>query len=165
MAPESARNQKVRGVNIKNYTSGISSETTIARIESKLAAAGASGVTKLYGPDKRVSALVFAIDLQGRDHPIRIRVPANVEACYQAMWKDYVTSHSHPRDDAKPRFRDQAHRTAWKLVQDWVDIQVSMIVMRQAEFLEVFLPYVWDGKQTYFEAVKGSGFKALPENC
>jgi hypothetical protein len=148
-------------MNIKNYTSEISSETTIARIEYKLAAVGASGIMKLYGPDRKVTALVFKMPVGTREHSIK--VPANVQSCYEAMWKNHCQSHSRVLDQTKVRIMEQAHRTAWKLVQDWVEVQVSMIVMRQAEPLEVFLPYVWDGKQTYFEAMKGGGFKALPE--
>ena len=150
-------------MNIKNYTSGISAETTIARIEAKLAAAGASGITKLYGPDKRVSALVFSIELNGRPRPLQIKVPANSQACYEAMWKQHCQTHSHQLEAAKVRIRDQAVRTAWKLVQDWIEVQISMILMKQAEFIEVFLPYVWDGKQTYFESMRAGGFKQLPE--
>jgi hypothetical protein len=149
-------------MNIKNYTSGISAENSIARIEQKLAAVGATGIMKLYGPDKRVSALVFNMPDGTRSHAIK--VPANVEACFQALWKDYCLRVTRPRDGTKETLKEQSSRTAWKLVQDWVDIQVSMVVMRQAEALEVFLPYVWDGRQTYFEALKGHGFKALPEN-
>jgi hypothetical protein len=147
---------------MKNYTSGIAAETSIARIEQKLAAIGASGIMKLYGPDKRVSALVFQMPHGTRNHAIK--VPANVEACYQAMWKDYCLRVSRPREDTRQTLREQASRTAWKLVQDWIDIQVSMIAMQQAEPLEVFLPYVWDGRQTYFESLKGRDFKALPEH-
>ena len=152
-------------MNIKNYTSGISVESTINRIEAKLAAAGVTGINKLYGPDKKVSALVFSIELNSRPNPLQIKVPANAQACYEAMWKNHCQHHSLQLEAAKIRIRDQAHRTAWKLVQDWIEVQISMILMKQAEFIEVFLPYVWDGKQTYFEAVKGGGFKALPENC
>jgi hypothetical protein len=150
-------------VNVKNYTSGVPAETSISRIEQKLAAVGASGIMKLYGLDKRVSALVFQMPHGNRSHSIK--VPANVEACFQAMWKDYCLRTSHPRQATKATLKDQASRTAWKLVQDWIDVQVSMIVMEQAEALEVFLPYVWDGRQTYFEAMKGHDFKALPEKA
>lgn len=150
-------------MNIKNYTSGIAVESTIARIEAKLAAAGASGIMKLYGPDKRVSALVFSIELNGRPHPLQIKVPANANACYEAMWKQHCQTHSRQLETAKVRIRDQAVRTAWKLVQDWIEVQISMILMKQAEFIEVFLPYVWDGKQTYFESMRAGGFKQLPE--
>lgn len=147
-------------MNIKNYTSSVPSETSIARIEAKLAACGASGIMKLYGPDKQVSALVFHIEVSG-GKSISIKVPANAEQCYQAMWRLLCLAHGRPREETKQTVREQAHRTAWKLVQDWVDVRVSMIVMKQVEFIEVFLPYVWDGKQTYFEAIKGGGFKAL----
>ncbi len=148
-------------MNIKNYTSGVNTEVTIGRITSKLAAAGASGITTLYDDRRQVKAVIFHIDVSGKN--ISIRVPANVEACFQAMWKDHCLHHSRPREETKARIRDQACRTAWRLVQDWIDVQVSMIVMKQAEFLEVFLPYVWDGRQTLFESAKVGNFKMLPE--
>lgn len=148
-------------ISIKNYTSSVPAETSIARIESKLAAAGASGIMKLY-ENKQVSALVFRFELHG-GKSFSFRVPSNTSACYDALWKDYCLRVSRPRDDTKRTIREQAHRTAWKLVQDWVDIQISMIVMRQVQFLEVFLPYAWDGKQTYFESLQANNFKALPE--
>jgi hypothetical protein len=43
---------------------------------------------------------------------------------------------------------------------------MSMIQMKQADFRQVFLPYVWDGERTYYQALKESGFRALlPEKC
>lgn len=146
---------------IKNYTSGVNAETTIARLEYKLASVGASGIMKLYGPDRKVCAVLFHMPDGQRTHTIR--VPANVRACFDALWKMHCQQHSRPREETKARIMEQAHRTAWRLVQDWIEVQCSLIVMKQAEALEVFLPYVWDGKQTYFEAIKGGGFKALPE--
>jgi hypothetical protein len=48
-------------------------------------------------------------------------------------------------------------------MQDWVEVQMSMIQTKQADFIQVFLPYVWDEqrKQTFYQALKSSGFKAL----
>lgn len=149
-------------MNIKNYTSGIPAETTIARIEFKLASIGATHIMKMYGPDKKVSALIFNMPNGTKSYPVR--VPANVHACFEALWKDYCQRVSRPRQETKATLMEQASKTAWRLVQDWIDIQVSMIVMKQAEALQVFMPYIWDGKQTYFEAVKNGGFKALPES-
>jgi hypothetical protein len=115
---------------------------------------------KLYGVDKRITALVFHFEIEGRR--VAIRVPANAEGCYQTLLKEHRLKVRRMNPGTEERIREQANRTAWRLVQDWVDVQISMIVMRQAEFLEVFLPYVWDGKQTLFESFKGGGFKALP---
>ena len=36
-----------------------------------------------------------------------------------------------------------------------------MIQTRQADFIQVFLPYVWDGKRDYYTALKDQGFKGL----
>jgi hypothetical protein len=47
------------------------------------------------------------------------------------------------------------------LIQDWVEVQMAMIKMQQVEFIQIFLPYVWDGKQIFYEALKGNGFKLL----
>jgi len=148
-------------MNIRNYTSGIGVETTIARIEAKLAAAGATGIMKLYDDNKQVSSLAFETNLGGKKYAIK--VPANVNACFEALWKEHCLHHSRPRESTKETLRDQAARTAWKLVQDWIDVQISMIVMKQAEFLEVFMPYVWDGERTHFQIVMDNKFKALPE--
>ena len=59
---------------------------------------------------------------------------------------------------------DPANRTAWKLVQDWVDVQISLIVMRQAEWLQVFMSYLYDAQrgQTFYDLAKGNSFKMLP---
>lgn len=149
-------------MNIKNYTSGISVENTIARIESKLSAAGANGIMKLYNHKQKITSMVFRIDL-GNGQCWHIKVPAKVEACFDAMWKQHCLHHSRPREETKARIYEQAERTAWKLVQDWIEVQVSLIVMKQAEFLEVFMPYIWDGKETYFEQIQRGGYKALPE--
>lgn len=139
---------------IKNYTSTIPAERSIMIIEQKLAAAGAEGIMKLYD-HKKPTAVIFKV----MGHAFRL--PANVEACEKALWKDYVSSTKRPRDDAKARIREQAERTAWKIVSDWIILQISMIELQQLEPMEAFFQFAWDGKQTLFEAYKSNGFKQL----
>lgn len=143
---------------LKNYTSEIPVDTTIARIERLLVNAGANGIRKLY-ENGQCCAIVFQIQL---DRVFEIKLPANVEHCLDALWSDYTKSSVRGRKE-KEDFREQAGRTAWKLVQDWAEVQVSLIQLKQVETLEVFMPYVWNGKQTFFEAMKQTGYKALPE--
>jgi hypothetical protein len=40
---------------------------------------------------------------------------------------------------------------------------MSLIQMKQADFIQVFLPYVWDEskRQSYYESIKGAGYRAL----
>ena len=101
-----------------------------------------------------------------------IRLPADVEAAQQAMWVNYADGDKMTPDGSRlawnnrkskcrADFKDQAERTAWKIVQDWVEVQMSMIQMRQAEMLQVFMPYLWDGKETFYSRVKGDGFRML----
>lgn len=41
--------------------------------------------------------------------------------------------------------RMQADRTAWKLLQDWVEVQASLIRIGMSTATEVFLPYMLVG--------------------
>ena len=148
-------------MNLKNYTSGVAVEQTIARIEARLSSIGANTVTKHYGPDRRVAALLFSIELGARRYTIRL--PANVDACYEAMWKEHCRQHTRPRDGTKERIKDQAARTAWRLIEDWVSVQVSLIVMQQADWLQVFMSYIYDGQtqQTVYDVARENNFKGL----
>ena len=63
--------------------------------------------------------------------------------------REYVLN-SHKRRK-RSDFREQAQRTAWKILQDWVEVQMSMIKLKQADPMQIFLPYVVtnDGTTVY----------------
>src|SRR5438105_1487410 len=146
---------------LKNYTSEVPVERTIARIEAILIRCGVEAITKDYGPQGEIVAITFHIR-QGEAR-VPVRLPANREQALNALWEDYCVQHPKEWNRRKNRkhFGQQAERTAWKLVQDWVEVQMSLVQMRQAETLQVFMPYVWDGRRTLFERVKEQGFRAL----
>jgi hypothetical protein len=143
---------------IKNYTSGVPVEKTILRIEMALITGGAVGISKDYS-DGRTRSISFSIP-SAESRLISVRLPANVEAVYEVL----ESAMKRPRKETLKRLRDQAERTAWKLVQDWVEVQMAMVKMRQAEFIQVFLPYIWDGKRTFFTMIKNGGYKMLEEH-
>jgi hypothetical protein len=142
-------------LNLKNYTSTVPVEKTVARIEEMLGKFGAHSIAKEYMGGS-VEAISFRLIAAGRY--VDIRLPTNHEACFQALWKHVVRA----KHGTRERIRDQARRTSWKLMEDWVHVQLSLIRMNQAEMLQVFMPYVWDGKQTFFQVVKANNFLALP---
>jgi len=50
--------------------------------------------------------------------------------------------------------RQQAYKTAWANIRDWIDAQMALVKTRQAEVAQVFLPYmVMQGNQTLYEKV------------
>ena len=142
---------------MKNYTSAVPVSRTVARIEEYLAKAGASGIMKEYC-DGKLTALSFSL-LVGSGKKISIRLPAKEVEVYNVL----VKAVRRPRDGTMDRLRDQACRTAWKLQQDFVEVQLSLIEMRQTDAMQAFLAYVWDGKRTFYEALQQNNFKALPE--
>lgn len=159
---------------LKNYTSDVPVSQTIYRIEQVLIKCGVSGITKEYGTNAKVTAITFHIAMEGMP-TMTIRLPADEAAATQALWLDYADGDKLTADGnslhwntrkkkSKADFVEQGERTAWKIIQDWVEIQMSMIQTHQAEWMQVFLPYVWDGKKTYYQAVKANNFRAmLPE--
>lgn len=145
-------------MNIKNYTSGVPVSRTMARIEEVLVSGGASNIMKDYR-NGVVDAVCFVVHEPATNKRMAVRLPANVDAVYEAL----RTAVKRPRSGTLEKLKDQASRTAWKLMQDWVEVQISLIQMNQAEFLQVFLPYVWDGKRTFFSTLKEGGFKMLTD--
>lgn len=144
---------------LKNYTSDVPISRTIARIEEKLAESGAEGIMKEYDSG-RLIALSFRVTIPANQQKVSVRLPANVDAVYEALAHEV----RRPRDGTLARVREQAERTAWKLMQDWVEVQLSLIAMQQAEFLQVFLPYVLVGQRTIYDRAKADGFRfMLPE--
>ena len=147
-------------MNLKNYTSNIPAHTTISYIEAYLAQCGVTGISKQY--DGGIpTALFFHVEIPG--NRFTIRLPAKIDEVQEFFWNEYVTATRRPRK-TKEDFRDQALRTAWKIQQDWVQVQMSLIKLKQVDFLEVFMGFLWDGKQSYYKSIEASKFKQLPQS-
>ena len=142
---------------IKNYTSMLPVEKTILRIELALVTGGAVGIMKDY-KNGELEAISFSVPSPEK-RLVAIKLPANVDAVYEVL----MSAMKRPQAKTEKRLRAQAARTAWKLIQDWVEVQMAMIKMQQAELIQVFLPYVWNGKKTFYGALKEGGFKLLTQ--
>jgi hypothetical protein len=154
------RKGKVEGmVMIKNYTSTVPVFRSVQYIEDKLVKHGATDIMKTYNADKRLQGICFIMKTQG--NPIPFRLPVRVNNVEKVL-KETV---KHPRSGTYTRIREQAERTAWKIISDWVDIQITLIELQQVDFMEVFLPYVYNprDKMTFYEQIKGNGYKLLTE--
>ena len=143
-----------------NYTSGIPAARSVAYIEQKLVDYGASNIVKRYTPEKKLSSIMFQIPRGEQLYPVVL--PARIAAVEKTLRKAR-SSRRHLTTDMEQRLQEQAERTAWKILADWVDVQFAMIALEQAEFLEVFLPFLYDPKrdQSFFEVIRDGNFKLL----
>ncbi len=145
--------------NVKNYTSEVPAPRTAERIEAFLAKAGASHVAKHY-QGGGIVGIDFAIEVQP-GILVSYQLPVKVEAMRAYMTKQRQKTKSWLTDTDRKRISAQAERTAWKIMQDWVEAQLSLVVTNQAELAQVFMPYAHNGTETFYASVKRQGFPQL----
>ncbi|MFZ2190031.1 MAG: hypothetical protein WAV48_04585 [Candidatus Magasanikiibacteriota bacterium] len=144
-------------MNIKNYTSSVPVERSVSLIEHELVRAGAQHIAKSYDQKGNLEGIMFQLSSNGM--PITFQLPAKWKQCFKMMMQEV----RRPKPTTEETVTLQAQRTAWKILYDWVTIQVSMIKLEQAEVIEVFLPYMFNVKEqkTFFEIAKEKNFKGL----
>lgn len=135
---------------IKNYTTSIPWSRTISEIEEMLTQIGASTIMKDYRGDGRVEALSFK--LKGKGY----RLPSNTEKCIAKLKEAGLYNAKSDIDKEK-----QAENVTWRIIKDWLDAQIALMQIGQAEPEEIMLPYMYNGKKTLYQMFKEKGF-ALP---
>lgn len=138
-------------MNIKNYTSSVSADKSILDTERILISMGASSIAKEY-KDGKVDALRFAIKRGDSIVPFMLPVKA------EPIKKLFLQQYRRPTQIQIKQCTDQAERTAWKNIKEWVELQATMIKLEQVEFMEVFMPYIFSlqHNKTIFELYKGT---------
>lgn len=141
---------------IKNYTSSVPVERTVSYIEQELVKIGVSHIEKNYD-NGSITGILFSIDKPKR---IRFKIPADIDAAFEI-----IKTIPEYRSKNEEWLKAQAQRTAWRLVYNWVEVQVAMVQLKQAQAMQVFLPYVYDAArdQTFFEKLNNGNFKMLSE--
>lgn len=146
-------------MNIKNYTSTVDASRSMGKIEELLVEIGATNINKQYA-DKICTGITFLLFDQQLQQTLPFHLKAQCEECFAILWKDV----KRPRPDTKVLLRQQANKTAWKILSDWTEIQCSMILLGQAKPLQMFLPFMYDMKtsETLFDKISSGKMKLLP---
>lgn len=135
---------------IKNYTSTQNPIKTAAEIEGLLILNGAKSIQKDIS-DGKITAIKFLVDTAIGEVPISL--PVRVSAAYEILKQQ---KKKNPRIKAD---LEQAERTAWKCLKDWVDAQMALIQLGLANMDEVFMPYIIDRNgNTLYEIAKERRF-------
>lgn len=130
---------------LKNYTTMIDATKTVGEIQELLAKSGAKQIMILY-ENGHPKGVCFSIQtsngLQG------IKLPVNVEKMYALLKKIKKQS---PQKQIRDTY-EQAERTAWRNVKEWISIQLSFIATEMVNLDEVFLPYLLNNQnKTIYE--------------
>jgi hypothetical protein len=130
-----------------NYTTTIDPSKSATECMGILANAGARKIS-IDMEHKVPIGLSFVIATRWGDRAFDM--PANIEGTYQALLRSSRASGGIP-----PRFasREQAARVTWRVLKDWLEVQIAMIEAGLAEIEQIMLPYVLvEPKKTLYQA-------------
>jgi len=140
---------------IKNYTTSISPEKTVAEIEKMLSVYGATKIMKHY--DKEGNPILLAFMIQTSHGEMPIKLPVNIGGVV-SVFKKQVSDGKLPKSywDNK----EQAMRVGWRILKDWIDAQFTLVRLEMVGVEEIFLPYVYDmvSDKTMYEIIEEKGF-------
>ena len=139
---------------IKNYTTDIPVERTIAEIQQLLVHNGARGIALEYDERGSIKDIFFKVIVNQRELPFRL--PAKADKVYTALHEG-TPDHYHTRYGNQ--WRAEAERIAWRICKTWLEAQITLINLEQAKIEEVFLPYlILPGDKTLFETMERNQF-------
>jgi tRNA nucleotidyltransferase/poly(A) polymerase len=139
---------------IKNYTTEVPVEKTIAEIQKMLVENGARGIAIEYDELGKIKDIFFRIAVQNKELPFRL--PAKPERVYAALHEG-KPSHYHNRYGKL--WKEEAERIAWRICKSWLEAQITLINLEQAKLEEVFLPYLVVGtNKTLYQAMEEQHF-------
>lgn len=139
---------------ILNYTTSIDAWKTVNEIQQIMSKHRVSHFS-IKNEGTRPVALSFTIDYNGR--PLNFLLPCNHAGVWRVIQND---------KDIRPAHRneDQAFRTSWRIIKDWVEAQLAIVEAELAPIEEVFMAYLvlnGTGETLSQKLLKGDGMKLL----
>ena len=132
---------------LKNYRTRLTTDP-FAVIQKTLVTHKAKQIIQEFGRDGRVYAITFSLEIDGRLHAFRL--PARVDNVERILYgkKDLTESQ-----------KEQAYKTAWANIRDWITAQMALLDTGMVKPEEIFLPYMQDKQGvTFFERMEQKGF-------
>ena len=118
---------------LKDYTTSIEPDKTAAEIARCLSMHGAKAVLTEYD-EKEGFVVALSFQMNINDSNVAFRLPSDWRPVLQIL----------ENDNKIPKARstkEQAVRTAWRIVLHWVEAQMAFIESQQIKTQQAFLPY------------------------
>ena len=135
---------------IKNYSSKVDVYTSLGEIQGALAKGGARKIMIDYDETGDPIGLTFGLLVEGQI--LGFQLPANIDGVLAAFKREKIKVD-----------REQAKRTSWRNIRDWVLAQMAFVEAGNVQADEVFLPYLTDGRGTTLYKAFKNGQLSLPE--
>ena len=146
---------------IKNFSTEIAVETTIAEIEKMLAKYGCLKIMKEYDGKGNVTALSFIVLSKHGELPIKL--PLQLGKILE-VFKIQVSTKKLPKKFWTGEWAEQqAGRVGWRVIRDWLDAQLTLLGIEMVKIEEIFLPYIYDSRtqKTLFQVLEEKKFNVL----
>ena len=137
-----------------NYTTKINAQKTVTEVMGLLVAKGADEISIVYDDDRQPAGLKWTVQ-SPRLGRVAFALPCNIDAVFVKLTEQKVMVTS-PESR-----RQQAIRTSWRILKDWVEAQMALLETDMVTMDEIFLPYRVSGGQTFYQALVAGEFKAL----
>ena len=135
-----------------NYTTTVEAYKTVSEIEQMLVKHGAKSIMKQFD-DGMITSLSFLINTGINDIPIKL--PIRVDDVLQVLIEQ---KKMHPKAGIKAT-KDQANRVAWRILKDWIEVQMALFDIGMVQFEEIFLSYIETaGGKTIYEKLEEKHF-------
>lgn len=132
---------------LKNYRSSAADSAIFEAIRAALAAHKAKRIIFDYDDDGCAVAISFSVEI-GKEL-LAFRLPARLENVADLVKQSYRNA---GRNISGQALIDQAYKTAWANIRDWITAQMALIDSGMVRTEEVFLPYLLiDAGKTLFE--------------
>jgi hypothetical protein len=133
-----------KGQRLLNYTTTIDAAKTASEIVARLVANGARKIGLEYDERRRPSWISFRAETPFGEQSYRL--PVNLAAVETTLGR---LAHA-GKIPARYATRDQAERTGWRIVKDWIEVQMAIVAVGMASLDEVMLPYMLQGDTTFY---------------
>lgn len=139
---------------ILNYTTRVAVDSSVAEIMRMLTKAGASAIMVENDDTGTITGMRFKILMNGK--PIAFKLPVQWREILQIIMQDKRVPGSKKNDE-------HAKCVAWRIMKDWIEVQLALIDVRMVTLDQVFLPYAVgrDGR-TFYEIAKTGNLLSSP---